>query len=371
MIVNEREMLDMLSGAGSIALVEPQYKRKYPPLGLAKIEAFARANGIAATFSRGYDGRPADLICVATLWTYDWDRVLETLSEVAFLAPTTPVLVGGVLASLMTKKLAEAAPSVAVFPGYSPTLDRYAPDWSLPWGVEQPWGSFSYVFTSRGCANKCAYCAVPRIEPGLWTNAAWSGHIDPSLPNVMVSDNNLSSMPREHLSDVLGVLAESGKKIVFDNGFDNKLIDPEMAADLARLKYTRKGMRLAFDRIEEEQTFGAAVERLIAAGVSRYNIMAYVLFNFTDSPGEADHRMRVCADLGIRPYPQKYTPLNATSRKPPHVSKRWTLRLLRAFREFWLFAGHYNRGEFGDFLTSDKAAKFKLGPDDLSAWAQR
>jgi hypothetical protein len=369
MIIDEQEMLARVRSATEIALVEPTYKRKYPPLGLAKLESFARQHGVGASFSRGYDGRPADLICVTSLWTYDWDRVLEVLSEVAFLAPGVPVIVGGVAASLMTKRLDRETPdAVSVFPGYSPALDRCAPDWSLDWQVDEPWDSFSYVFTSRGCAGKCAYCAVPRIEPGIWTNGGWHDHLDPSLPNVMVSDNNLSSMPREHLDAVLDLLVRSGKKVVFDNGFDNKLIDDAMAASLARLRYTRRGMRLAFDRIEEERTFTAATRTLIAAGVSKSNIMAYVLYNFTEPPREADHRMRVCTDLGIRPYPQQYTPLNATSRKPTHVSKLWTLPLLRAFRTFWLFAGNYTKSSFSEYLTGPKAEKFKIGPNDLRAW---
>jgi len=100
-------------------------------------------------------------------------------------------------------------------------------------------------------------------------------------------------------------------------------------------------MRVAFDRIEEDGILQDAVKLLIKYGVNPSSILSFVLFNFNDTPQEANYRMIECLKLGIRPYPQQYTPLNCTSRDNVFIGKYWTLNLVRAFRFFWLMAGCY------------------------------
>jgi len=74
--------------------------------------------------------------------------------------------------------------------------------------------------------------------------------------------------------------------------------------------------------------------------------------------------MSECVRLGIRPYPQKYVPLNITSRKTNFIGKYWTRKLANQFRFFWLMAGNYKKQSFGDFINTQALSK-----EDLSAWA--
>lgn len=363
--LTEEELLDRLRAAKRVFLLEPGYGRKYLPLGLAKIATFVKANGGKVWFGRNYFGPPVDLICVSSLFTYDSAKVIRAILRGGSVSRNTPMIVGGIYASLMAQHLQENTDARAeIFTGYSPVLDQLVPDYSLAWGMEDPWNDFSYTFTSRGCPNKCSYCAVWRIEPQTWLNPRWRDHILPSKPCAMISDNNLSSTPDDHLFSVLDYLTATGKKVVFDNGFDAKHITDSMAARLSRLKYTRTGMRLAFDRIDEDEVFHRAVEKLIAAGVPRTEIMVYALFNFKDMPREALYRLGEIHKLGVRPYPTMYTPLNQhEARREKHfVGRYWTWPLVRVFRTYWLMAGIYSKMNFWEYAkTQDKV---ELGDED-------
>lgn len=372
MRVNESEMLALIERSKTVFLLEPPYRRKYLPLGLAKIASYIKANGGQVLYGRAYSGEPCDLICVSSLFTYESAKVLNAIREARKLAPHTPILVGGIYASLMPAHVEEhTGGDVFVFAGFSLELDRYVPDYSIDWAMDEKWRTFSFTFTSRGCVNNCPYCAVKRIEPQIFYNPNWRNHIAVEKPHIMISDNNLSAADNSHLFAVLHGLIESKKRVVFDNGFDCKHITPELAETLARVKFYDSGMRLAFDRIEEDGIFQPAIERLRAAGIPKGALMAYVLFNFNDTPQEADYRMRECVRVGCRPYPQQFTPLNKTERTVTFVGKHWTENLLRHFRFFWLMAGYYGKMTFEQYIHSElpqKAHKQALSDQDLAAW---
>jgi hypothetical protein len=355
MRINEETLIEYLKESKKAILLEPNYRRKYPPLGLAKIATFLKANGTEVIFQRSYKFSNEDLVCVTSLFTYHSKEVLGELSKIRTFHPKVRIILGGIYASLNPDDILKRFPDVDLFVGYSKTLDMTKPDYSIDWGVEEPWDKFSFIFTTRGCPNKCAYCAVWRIEPERWTNPKWKEMIDMDRPNVMVSDNNLSSQSVEHIADVCNFLSETKRGVVLDNGVDCKHITEETAALFAKMKFVRSGMRLAFDRIEEDGRFQKAVETLIKAGVKKSNIMAYVLFNFMDTPKEAIYRAEECVRLGIRPYPQMYAPLNKTSAdKDKFIGKYWTEPLTRVYRFFFLMAGYYTKSSFMEWLESRK-----------------
>lgn len=362
LILTESELLDRLQAATRVSLIQPNYPVKYPPLRLCKIKSYL---GDKAGIGIQPD---TDLVCISSLFTYNSEQVFRTLEEAMFLAPKADIILGGIFATLMPGTIQARCSDVDIFPGYSQTLDQMVPDLNGGWPIDEDFASFSFVFTTRGCPNHCAYCSVPRLEKQRWLNPTWKSHILPDKKNVMVSDNNLSSWGVDHIADVVDTITGQGKGIVFDNGFDCKLITDEMASVLARGKYTRAGVRMAFDRIEEDGVFQAAVERLLRAGVRKTDIMAYVLFNFTDTPEEANYRMMECRRLGIIPYPQQYTPLNILNRRKPFIGKHWNPSLVRDFRFFWLMAGYYNRMTFTEFLATDLPPSKRKKAKSAPAW---
>jgi hypothetical protein len=372
--VDEATVLATLDAAADVFLLEPEYRRKYPPLGLAKIATYVKARGGRVRFGRYFDGQPTDLICMTTLFTYDAAAIDKALDLARFLAPEAPILLGGVAASLMPRRFDRE--DVLLFRGFSRVLDESVPDYGIDWKLTERaevWGKFSLTFTSRGCPRRCPYCAVWRLEES-WLNPRWRDHLRVDKPWVGIFDNNVTAYP-DHFLDLVGELVALDKPAFFENGVDVQFIDDRIAREFARLRYVHQGLRIAFDRIEDDGVFQAAAQRLLTAGVPSSQIMSYVIFNFQDTPAEADYRMRECYRLGVHPYPQRYTPLNRESRKPVFIGKHWTWALVRAFRHFWLYPGIYTR--FPSFDAWVKAGmpttvRFNnppvFGEEDWAAW---
>lgn len=370
-LLDEKSLKNILSSKKNVLLVEPNYKRKYIPLGLAKISSYIKQNNGKTTFARNYiKNQKFDCVCITSLFTYDSEIVLRAIDRCRSYYKNVPIIVGGIYASLMPDHLlsnVQSDKNIYIFRGCSDFLDNTAADYSVDWNLQVPWNDFSFCFTTRGCPNKCGYCAVWRIEPEKIIIKNWKEQIVDSKANVMISDNNLSAQSKKHISNVLDFLIEINKHVVFDNGVDCKLVDDFFAQKISKIKFYKTGMRLAFDRIEEDVVFQNAIERLLKAGVHKGNVMAYVLFNFNDSPKEADYRARECVKLGIRPYPQRYTPLNYSSRKNiSFIGKKWSEELVKAFRHFWLMGGLFRKMEFKDYIQTKN--QFNITDKDIDLY---
>lgn len=177
-MIDEHAMLQMIKSSKKIVLLEPPYRRKYIPLGLAKIATMAKENGSDIVYQRKYTPKKEDLVCITSLFTYNSPEVLGAIQTVKFMNPNVDILIGGIYASLMPKHIHKIYPDIKIFTGYSKELDKTPPDYDMDWEIEDKWKKFSFVFTTRGCPNKCAYCAVWRIEPEQWVNPSWKKHID-------------------------------------------------------------------------------------------------------------------------------------------------------------------------------------------------
>lgn len=371
MILDETKLFERLDAAKRVVLLEPQYQRRYPPLGLAKISSYLKARGTEVSFTRSYDGEACDLVCMSTLFTYDFGPCLSAFHRVRHISPDVPVLVGGVAGTLLRKRW--DARGADVFPGYSTRLDEVLPDYSIDWQLEEPWDEYAFAFTTRGCPNNCHYCAVNRLEPQQWVNPKWREILSQGKKRVVLGDNNLSAAPREHVVELLEFLAETQLEVIIDSGIDCKFVDDEMAALLAKVNFFREGLRLAFDRIEENGVFQAAIRKLMAAGIVASKFTIFVLFCYTDTPAEALFRASECRKLKIRAYPQMFTPLNSTNRRKPYLGKHWTKQLAKSFRYFWIMKGAFTGcdGDITDFANWCKerwpGSAYALGEEDWAA----
>lgn len=255
--------------------------------------------------------------------------------------------------------------------GYSKEIDQYIPDRAIMDQADPPWDSFSWIFTSRGCPNKCPYCAVWRIEKERWVNPNWRKHVFDDKPNILISDNNLSGTTIEHFQDIISYANEKGKAIMFEGGVDCKYIDKDFAKILATATYVRHGLRMAFDRIEEDGVFQTAVRNLVKAGVStESNMEVFLLFNFDDNPRDAYYRGKEAYHFGIHQiYPMFYRPLNSLSKDNPFIGKHWTLNLARAFRYYWMQRRWFKYFNFEDYLKLEFIVDmFNLTDEDLDKW---
>lgn len=368
-ILSEVEMLEVLDSASNVLLLEPPYRRKYPPMGLMKIASRLRHRGVRFKFARECPSGSFDLVAVASLFTYDVGEVEQSVAKAQAAYSGSRILVGGVCATLLSKR-AEAT-GADVFLGYSKVLDEHVPDYAVDWQIDERWVDFTWSFTFRGCPNRCPYCAVKKMEAEPWLNPRWRAHVfAANKPCAMVFDNNLSAAPREHALSLFSALARGNRRVCLDNGVDCKHVDIQIAEALGKLRFVHSGMRIAFDRIAEDGVFQSAVALLIKHGVPKTQIMSYVLFNFLDTPREADYRARECVKMGVHPYPQRFMPLNCASREDRHVGKHWNERLLQSFRYFWLMAGLHTKHEFFDWATriEPRESRYAIGEEEVALW---
>ena len=125
-----------------------------------------------------------DRVCVTTLFTFHWDITIETI-EFAKKVCKDPkqVLVGGILASVVPEKVEKATGikphvgslNVTKLPGDSSlpppfgktTIDALPLDYSIIEEIDYRYSAIDayYGYATRGCVNKCPFCAVPILEP--------------------------------------------------------------------------------------------------------------------------------------------------------------------------------------------------------------
>lgn len=168
-----------------ILLVEPNYKNKYPPMGLMKISTYHKMLGHEVRFVKGFDPEVNkevwDRIYVTTLFTYDFGIDVETINHYKLLVNNiNDLYVGGIMASLMPDKIVAATgiESSHILTGlFTDTsvvgddndinVDELPLDYDILEQVDYkyPAGDNYFAYTTRGCPNHCSFCAVPILEP--------------------------------------------------------------------------------------------------------------------------------------------------------------------------------------------------------------
>ena len=269
-----------------ILLVEPNYKNKYPPIGIMKLATYYRCLGDDVTFFKGdlrllvlentYDAllkqlyanddsifwekykpeicqyiqrgtvdslskiplinediiifelfryyrkyfkdkdyflpenRIYDVVGITSLFTFHWDITIETINFAKKLCKKEEnVMVGGVMASILQDRVEEATgirpyrgtlstPGQLDF-GNNMIIDTLPLDYSILEETDYvyPTSDAYFAYTTRGCVNKCPFCAVPKLEPMYkdyipiieqikYTNEKFGGKKD-----LLLLDNNV------------------------------------------------------------------------------------------------------------------------------------------------------------------------------------
>lgn len=170
-----------------VLLVEPNYKNKYPPMGLMKISTYHKQLGDEVRFVKGFssdvDKEVWDRIYITTLFTFDFDVDVETINHYKLLVNNIDNLyVGGIMASLMPDKIAEATgiershvltglftDTSVVGDDNDINVDELPLDYDILEQVDYkyPAGDNYFAYTTRGCPNHCSFCAVPILEPNF------------------------------------------------------------------------------------------------------------------------------------------------------------------------------------------------------------
>lgn len=301
-------------------LVEPGYYTRYPPLGLLKLASLHEARGDEVLLHRGLQPaeQPPQLILITSLFTYSWRPVHRAVEYYRTLYPDAEARLGGIYATLMPEH-AELSGADRVHKGLVLDSERFLPDYSLVPG----WDS-SIMFGTRGCIRSCAFCAVPRLEGKTWGPAERIRDlVCPGHSKVVLWDNNILGV--SNWRDVVAELRELDLEVDFNQGLDARLITEDVAQELSGLRIYPT--RMAYDIPIEKKALQKAIPALERAGFRRRTMIAYTLYNFTDTPDDFLGRVIDLLSWGVVSYPMRYEPLNSLI-KNRYVSPHWTAKQL-------------------------------------------
>ena len=227
-----------------VLLVEPNYKNKYPPMGLMKISTYHKMLGDEVRFVKGVDPNVDaavwDRIYITTLFTFDFSISVETiLHYMRLVDDVSSLYVGGIMASLMPENIVEATgiershiltglfTDTSVVGGNNDiNVDQLPLDYDILEDVnyKYPAGDNYFAYTTRGCPNHCSFCAVPILEPNFHvTNniVEQIRVIDQKYgpkQHLLLLDNNVLNTP--NLESLVDDLCAAGF------GRDAKYVDP-------------------------------------------------------------------------------------------------------------------------------------------------
>lgn len=230
-------------------------------------------------------------------------------------------------------KVHAGGPAVRVLPEYMAGVADCAGDYPDAIARHNP----NATVTSRGCIWRCPFCVVPRTEGDLVELDAW-----PVRPTVC--DNNLLACSTRHFDRVIDSL-KGLTGVDFNQGLDARLLTQRHADRLAELDCI---VRLAWDRVQTGGQVMRAIERLRKAEIPKSRIQCYVLIGYDDTPDDALFRLRALRNMGIRPNPMRYQPLNSV-RRNQYVAPTWTDDELKRYMKYWSRLAYYDAVPFEEF----------------------
>lgn len=347
-----------------VLLVEPEYKSKFPPLGLLKIGAFHKNRGDEVVFVRGLTEPDYwDRIYITTLFSFHHEKIIKTILHYKAMlrGDVSRIFVGGGYATLCPQDIYE---ETGIYPlkglldkpnmlGLGEEkVDSMIPDFDLLNQVDFDYGlkNCYFGYATRGCVNSCAFCAVPKLEPEFVHYTGLKEYIETvktkfgERRNLILMDNNvLASVEFDRIiGDLLDLNFESGARLKgfaryvdFNQGLETERITKEKAKKLARI--CLKPIRLAYDLASDtaRERFERSVKYLADEGFTDFS--TYILYNFIDKPSDFYRRLDHCRELNeklnidIYSFPMRYLPPTCKDRS--FVGKYWNRKMISGLQK--------------------------------------
>jgi hypothetical protein len=368
-----------------ILLIEPNYKNKYPPLGLMKISTFHKQKGDNVYFFKGCSPilrkEIWDRVYISTLFTFYWNQTINTINYYRnSVRDISQIYVGGVMATLMKEEIKKIIDVTVIegllnkkgILGYEDDhlIDDIFPDYSI---IDQninkilnysyPTNDSYIAYATRGCIRRCEFCAVPIIEPCFQNSKSIAQQVNAIKNNhgekrdLLLLDNNILASKEfpKIIEEIKSLGFEKGSKlhrkkgerkqfvvrhVDFNQGLDARLLTPEKMSLLAELCIDP--MRIAFDDIKLKSIY--LEKQRLAAKCGIKTLSNYILYNFTDTPEDFYARLLINIELNeefkmlglkseIWSFPMKYSPIfGEFSKNRKFVGKNWNKKYLRGIQ---------------------------------------
>lgn len=219
-----------------------------------------------------------DKVGITTLFTFYWDITIETINFAKQLCKNIDdVMVGGIMSTLLPSKVFEATgihpfeglldKPGAIDPGDNLIIDQLPLDYSILDEVDYvyPANNAYFAYMTRGCVNKCKFCAVPRLEPQYYDYISLKKQIEitnerfGAQRDLLLLDNNVlaSKCYEEIIDEIKECGFAKGATYTAPNEYDITIRNlKDSYNDRA---YIRKAVKIYMDIIdrlkdEEEKT---------------------------------------------------------------------------------------------------------------------
>ena len=286
---------------------------------------------------------PCDLILVTSIMSYWYPGVQEVIRIIKALSPDTPVLLGGIYATLFHSHALKNSGADHVYKGHINEGSKSAienlgcrlkttcppnPYYTLGLYKQYP---FAPVLTSSGCPFKCSYCA----SSVLFNNFLQRGPSDvineiialykTGVSDFAFYDDALFFNADSHMKIILKGLIKSGLKARFHcpNGVHARFIDDEIAYLMKQSGFMT--LRLGLETVNEERQvktggkimndgFASAVRILKKHGFTKEHIGAYLMYGLPGQGfGEVKEGVNFLKGLDVRIHLTEFSPIPETS----------------------------------------------------------
>ena len=319
-----------------VLLIEPNYKNKYPPMGIMKLATYYRSRGDDVRFYKGdLKSLAVDLICedllnhlqiirpdifwnkyyptlfdfiklgrysildvdpifedefvlnavkeyrqkykqkdyftnpkfdkvgITTLFTFYWKITIDTINFSKQLCKNEEdVMVGGIMSTLLPNEVFEATgihPHIGLLdkpgvidPDDSRIIDRLPLDYSILDEIDYiyPANNAYFAYMTRGCINKCTFCAVPTLEPAYCNYISLKEQINYTREHfgeqkdLLLMDNNVlaSNDYNRIIEEIIDCGFGAGAKYTPSNEYDIAI--KNLKSEYNNLAYIKKTIKL-------------------------------------------------------------------------------------------------------------------------------
>lgn len=190
-------------------------------------------------------------------------------------------------------------------------IDDMFPDYSI-----YPKVNYAIGYLTRGCIRNCPWCVVPKKEGKIRAYRTWREIKRPDSRDIVFMDNNVLAC-RHGIKQMEGMVGED-IRIDFNQGLDARLITPEIAKLLSKLKWIRH-IRMSCDTDAMLGDVLTAILRLEGCEVKPYRVFVYLLVQEIES---AERRAVALRDVGADVFAQPFRDFT-TNKEPEQELKRF------------------------------------------------